>query len=79
MAVQSNYRYSLSVSGDTVFEVVSFRLMEHLSELFRLEIDAASFEDSPVFSAILDQSATLTFLTNQRHLRFGKMMSLFAM
>ncbi len=61
MAVQSDYRYTLKVSGDTEFEVVSFTLTEHLSQPFYLEIEAASFDDSPTFSAIIDQSATLTF------------------
>ncbi|MDP8052812.1 type VI secretion system tip protein TssI/VgrG [Pasteurella atlantica] len=70
MAVQSNYRYTLEVSGDTVFEVVSFRLTEHLSELFRLEIEAVSFEDSPVFSDILDKSATLTFSQDDIPVRY---------
>ena len=61
MAVQSDYRYSLTVNGSTQFEVVSFVVTEHLSELFRAELELASFDDSPKFSDILDHPATLTF------------------
>ncbi|WP_162541435.1 type VI secretion system Vgr family protein, partial [Aggregatibacter aphrophilus] len=59
--VQSDYRYSLTVNGSTQFEVVSFVVTEHLSELFRAELELASFDDSPKFSDILDHPATLTF------------------
>ncbi|ACS96696.1 type IV secretion protein Rhs [Aggregatibacter aphrophilus NJ8700] len=61
MTVQSDYRYSLTVNGSTQFEVVSFVVTEHLSELFRAELELASFDDSPKFSDILDHPATLTF------------------
>ena len=61
MTVQSNYRYSLTVNSSTQFEVVSFVVTEHLSELFRAELELASFDDSPKFSDILDHPATLTF------------------
>ena len=49
MAVQSDYRYSLTVNGATQFEVVRFVLKEHLSTLFRLELDLASFGSEPNF------------------------------
>lgn len=52
MTVQSDYRYSLTVNGSTQFEVVSFVVTEHLSELFRAELELASFDDSPKFSDI---------------------------
>ncbi len=58
MAVQSDYRYTLKVSGDTEFEVVSFTLTEHLSQPFYLEIEAASFDDSPNLAPLL---------TNRQH------------
>ncbi|AKU63313.1 type IV secretion protein Rhs [Aggregatibacter aphrophilus] len=61
MTVQSDYRYSLTVNGSSQFEVVSFVVTEHLSELFRAELELASFDDSPKFSDILDHPATLTF------------------
>ncbi|WP_244298089.1 hypothetical protein [Actinobacillus vicugnae] len=61
MTVQSNYRYSLKVNGETEFDVVSFVLKEGLSQLFRLELELASFNPSPAFSTILDNGATLTF------------------
>ena len=61
MTVQSNYRYSLTVNSSTQFEVVSFVVTEHLSELFRAELELASFDDSPKFFDILDHPATLTF------------------
>lgn len=61
MAVQSDYRYSLTVNGATQFEVVRFVLKEHLSTLFRLELDLASFGSEPNFHSLIDQPATLTF------------------
>ena len=62
MAVQSDYRYRLTVNGASQFEVVSFVVTEQLSDLFRAELELVSFEDSPKFSDILDHPATLTFL-----------------
>ena len=50
MAVQSDYRYSLTVNGSSQFEVVRFVLKEHLSTLFRLELDLASFGAEPNFN-----------------------------
>ncbi|TCP95500.1 Rhs element Vgr protein, partial [Cricetibacter osteomyelitidis] len=61
MSQQSDYRYSLKVNGATEFDVVSFVLKEGLSQLFRLELELASFDSSPSFSEILDNRATLTF------------------
>ena len=61
MAVQSDYRYSLTVNGSSQFEVVRFVLKEHLSTLFRLELDLASFGAEPNFHSLIDQPATLTF------------------
>ncbi|MDC2825538.1 type VI secretion system tip protein TssI/VgrG [Rodentibacter pneumotropicus] len=61
MAVQSDYRYSLTVNGVSQFEVVSFVVTEHLSELFRAELSLVGFDDSPAFVDILDHPATLTF------------------
>ena len=61
MAVQSDHRYSLTVNGSSQFEVVRLVLKEHLSTLFRLELDLASFGAEPNFHSLIDQPATLTF------------------
>lgn len=62
MAVQSDYRYRLTVNGASQFEVVSFVVTEQLSDLFRAELELVSFDHAPHFSEILDHPATLTFL-----------------
>lgn len=62
MTVQSDYRYRLTVNGASQFEVVSFVVTEHLSGLFRAELELVSFDNAPHFSEILDHPATLTFL-----------------
>ena len=62
MAVQSDYRYRLTVNGASQFEVVSFVVTEQLSDLFRAELELVSFDNAPHFSEILDHPATLTFL-----------------
>ena len=69
MAVQSDYRYSLTVSGTTQFEVVRFVLKEHLSALFRLELDLASFGSEPNFHSLIDHPATLTFWQGNETIR----------
>ncbi|WP_077663961.1 type VI secretion system tip protein TssI/VgrG [Rodentibacter caecimuris] len=61
MAVQSDYRYSLTVNGNSQFDVVSFVLTEHLSSLFRAELALAGFDNAPAFAEILNHPATLTF------------------
>ncbi|TCP97201.1 type VI secretion system secreted protein VgrG [Cricetibacter osteomyelitidis] len=70
MTQQSDYRYSLNVNGATEFDVVSFVLKEGLSQLFRLELELASFDSSPSFSEILDNSATLTFWQGSEPVRY---------
>ncbi|OOF67390.1 type VI secretion system Vgr family protein, partial [Rodentibacter caecimuris] len=69
MAVQSDYRYSLT-THHAQFDVVSFILKEHLSGLFHLQLELASFDDNPNISAILDTSATLTFWQNDNAIRY---------
>ncbi|OOF55444.1 type VI secretion system Vgr family protein [Rodentibacter myodis] len=69
MAVQSNYRYSLTVNGTIQFDVVSFVLKEQLSSLFRLELEVASFGVEPNFHTIIDHNATLTFWQNDQAIR----------
>ena len=69
MAVQSDYRYSLTVNGTTQFEVVRFVLKEHLSALFRLELDLASFGSEPNFHSLIDHPATLTFWQGNETIR----------
>ncbi|TCP95310.1 type VI secretion system secreted protein VgrG [Cricetibacter osteomyelitidis] len=70
MTQQSDYRYSLKVNGATEFDVVSFVLKEGLSQLFRLELELASFDSSPSFAEILDNSATLTFWQGSEPVRY---------
>ncbi|WGE59958.1 hypothetical protein NYR74_01055 [Actinobacillus equuli subsp. haemolyticus] len=62
MAVQSDYRYSITLNSITQFDVIRFVLKEHLSSLFHLELDVASFGSEPDFLTIIDHPATLTFL-----------------
>ncbi|MBN6070021.1 type VI secretion system tip protein VgrG, partial [Aggregatibacter actinomycetemcomitans] len=69
MAVQSDYRYSLTVNGTTQFDVIRFVLKEQLSSLFRLELDVASFGAEPNFRTIIDNPATLTFWQNDQAVR----------
>ncbi|WP_386695040.1 type VI secretion system Vgr family protein [Lonepinella sp. MS14435] len=70
MAVQSTYRYSLTLNHPTEFDVVSFVLTEGLSRLFRLELELASFDASPSFAEILDNTATLTFWQGNLPVRY---------
>ncbi|OOF66685.1 type VI secretion system Vgr family protein [Rodentibacter sp. Ppn85] len=69
MTVQSDYHYSLTVNGSSQFDVVSFELKEHLSTLFRLELDLASFGSEPDFLTIIDHPATLTFWQGEQAVR----------
>ncbi|AOF52402.1 type IV secretion protein Rhs [Rodentibacter caecimuris] len=69
MTVQSDYRYSLTVNGAGQFDVVRFELKEHLSTLFRLELDLASFGSEPDFLTIIDHPATLTFWQGEQAVR----------
>uniref|UniRef100_UPI00258B976C type VI secretion system Vgr family protein n=1 Tax=Rodentibacter caecimuris TaxID=1796644 RepID=UPI00258B976C len=70
MAVQSNYRYSLTVNGNSQFDVVSFVLTEHLSSLFRAELALAGFDNAPAFAEILNHPATLTFWQDDTPVRY---------
>ncbi|WP_386688349.1 type VI secretion system Vgr family protein [Lonepinella sp. MS14437] len=70
MAVQSTYRYSLTLNHPTEFDVVSFVLTEGLSRPFRLELELASFDASPSFAEILDNTATLTFWQGNLPVRY---------
>lgn len=69
MAVQSDYRYSLTVNDTTQFDVIHFILKEELSSLFRLELEVASFGAEPDFHTIIDNPATLTFWRNDEAVR----------
>ena len=60
MAAQEDIRFSLTVNGNTDFDVVSFEHKEQLSSLFTTTLRLASFDDNPVFADILDNPATLT-------------------
>ena len=70
MAVQFDYRYSLVVNGNSKFDVVSFKLKEGLSRLFRLELELSSFDASPSFVEILDNNATFTFWKDMEVVRY---------
>ncbi|MCR1838694.1 type VI secretion system tip protein VgrG, partial [Pasteurella caecimuris] len=70
MAVQSDYRYSLTVNGNSQFDVVSFVLTEHLSSLFRAELALAGFDNAPAFAEILNHPATLTFWQDDTPIRY---------
>lgn len=70
MAAQSDYRYSLTVSGDTFFDVVSFDLQEALSSPFHLSLSLASSDPEADFAAIIDQPATFTFYQQGEAVRY---------
>lgn len=69
MAVQSDYRYSITLNSITQFDVIRFVLKEHLSSLFHLELDVASFGSEPDFLTIIDHPATLTFWQGDQAVR----------
>lgn len=70
MAVQSDYRYTLDAGEKHTFDVISFKLIEGLSEPFRLELMLSSFDPNISFSALMDQSVTFTFWQGEQPVRY---------
>lgn len=70
MTAQSDYRYTISVSGETAFDVVSFTLEEGLSQPFYLSLSLACKAMDADFAQIIDQPATLTFYENEEPVRY---------
>ncbi|WP_049870559.1 type VI secretion system Vgr family protein [Pseudomonas cremoricolorata] len=68
-AQEVRFTFSTPADGAIAFEVVSFELTEGISELYRLEIELASFTDQADFAALLDQPAVLTLWQQQRPVR----------
>ena len=62
MSNLNDVRFTFSTPGDEAiaFDVVSFELIEAVSELYRLEIELVSFANDADFVKLLDQPATLT-------------------
>ena len=53
-----------------LFDVISFKLTEGLSEPFRLELMLSSFDPNISFSALMDQSVTFTFWQGEQPVRY---------
>ncbi|MFG0411232.1 type VI secretion system Vgr family protein [Pseudomonas sp. FYR_11] len=62
MSNLNDVRFTFSTPADEAiaFDVVSFELIEAISELYRLEIELVSFAEDADFAKLLDQPATLT-------------------
>ncbi|WP_143530851.1 type VI secretion system Vgr family protein, partial [Rodentibacter myodis] len=70
MAPQSNYRYTLDCGDKYRFDVISFHLIEGLSEPFKLELQLSSFDPNVSFSALMDKSVTFTFWQGDEAVRY---------
>ena len=70
MATQSDYPYTLDAGEKYPFDVVSFKLIEGLSEPFKLELMLSSFNPNVSFSSLIDTPVTFTFWQGDKVIRY---------